>query len=237
LKEIKMDVIREAVARGQSILTEYQGKKLLRDYGIPVVKEEMVSDEKEALRVAKSIGFPTVLKFCSSQVAHKTERGLIELDLHDEEELATAFRHLKDRTQGLEGGFLVQEFVKGARELVIGMIRDPQFGPCVMFGLGGVFTEILNDTSFRIAPIKKQDAMEMIQQIKGHKILEAVRGMKAVDLEVLCQSLIGLGNLGLEHEAVKEVDINPLVVREGCPVAVDALVVLRDFPLRRERSN
>jgi acetyl-CoA synthetase (ADP-forming) len=105
-----------------------------------------------------------------------------------------------------------------------------------MFGLGGVL-QVLNDTSFRIAPLKKQDAMEMIQQIKGHKILEAVRGMKAVDLEVLCQSLIGLGNLGLEHEAVKEVDINPLVVREGCPVAVDALVVLRDFPLRRERNN
>jgi acetyltransferase len=106
---MKMNVIKEAVAKGQSILTEYQGKKLLRDYGIPVVKEEMVSDEKEALRVAKSIGFPMVLKFCSSQVAHKTEKGLIALDLHNEEELATAFRGLKDRTQGLEGGFLLQE--------------------------------------------------------------------------------------------------------------------------------
>ncbi len=106
------------------------------------------------------------------------------------------------------------------------MIRDPQFGPCVMFGLGGIFTEILRDVSFRVAPIEKRDALEMMKEIKAHKILDAIRGLDPVDLDVLSKALISLGQIGMENERVKEIDINPMIVRNGQPVAVDALVVL-----------
>ena len=121
---------------------------------------------------------------------------------------------------------LVQELVKGRRELVAGMTRDPQFGPCVMFGLGGIFTEVLRDISFRVAPIEKRDAMEMAGEIKSHKILDSVRGMPAANMEKLCQILITVGRIGLENPGVKEIDINPLILSGGDPVAVDALVVL-----------
>ena len=127
---------------------------------------------------------------------------------------------------GAEKAVLVQQMVKGQRELVVGLTRDPQFGPCVMFGLGGIFTEILEDTSFRVAPIEKQDALEMILEIKAHKILEAVRGMEPVDTDMLADILIAVGRLGIENEAVKEIDINPVIISTGKPVAVDALVVL-----------
>jgi len=127
---------------------------------------------------------------------------------------------------GIEATVLVQEMVKGQRELVIGLTRDAQFGPCVMFGLGGIFTEILKDISFRVAPLEKRDALEMMQEIKGHKILGAVRGMEAADLDQLCEILIRVGQIGLDHEEIKEVDINPVILAKGKPVAVDALIVL-----------
>jgi acetyl-CoA synthetase (ADP-forming) len=221
-------ILAEAQGRGQKALSEYDSKRILGAYGIPVVKESLVNDLNEAKEAASGIGYPVVLKFCSAEVTHKTEKGLIEVGLRDSRDLTRAFKALQKRAKGLDGGFLVQEMVKGVRELVIGMIRDPQFGPCVMFGLGGIFTEILRDVSFRVAPIERRDAMEMMREIKGQKILEAIRGMEAVDLEVLSRSLIALGNLGLEQDAIQEVDVNPLIVRGSQPVAVDALVVLRD---------
>jgi acyl-CoA synthetase (NDP forming) len=118
--------------------------------------------------------------------------------------------------------------VKGSRELVIGMIRDPQFGPCVMFGLGGIFTEVLKDVSFRIAPLEKRDALEMAQEIKGAAVLGAFRGMSPVDMDLLTSMLMNTGRLGLDLPSVKEVDVNPLIISGNRPIAVDALVVLED---------
>ena len=128
--------------------------------------------------------------------------------------------------EGSEGAVLVQEMVKGVRELVVGLTRDPQFGPCVMFGLGGIFTEILGDVSFRVAPLTRNDALEMMQEIRAHKILDAVRGMEAVDRDRLADMLINVGRIGLDNENVKEIDINPVVISGKKPMAVDALVVL-----------
>ncbi|KAF0122934.1 MAG: ATP-grasp domain-containing protein [bacterium] len=128
-------------------------------------------------------------------------------------------------------GVLVQEMIKGDRELVIGLTRDPQFGPCVMFGLGGIFTEILNDVSFRIAPLENRDALEMAREIRGHKILDAFRGKPPVNMDILCQALISIGNIGVEFEQIKEIDINPLIINGDKPVAVDALVVLNNSHL------
>ena len=116
--------------------------------------------------------------------------------------------------------------VKGTRELVAGLVRDPQFGPAVMFGLGGIFTEILKDVSFRLAPLTKSNALDMMHEIKGHKILEAVRGMEKVDTDILADILINVGKIGLENEKIKEIDINPLIISGNKPIAVDALIIL-----------
>jgi acyl-CoA synthetase (NDP forming) len=223
-----MKIIDQAVKKGLKSLSEYDSKRVLSHYGFPVVKEKLVDSRAAAAKAAKAIGLPVVLKACSPAIAHKTEKKLIEVDLRTLKEVERAYTAIVERVgdDTQLDGILVQQMIKGSRELVIGMIRDAQFGPCVMFGLGGIFTEVLKDVSFRIAPLEKRDALEMAQEIKGAPILGAFRGMPAVDMELLCSMLISVGKLGLENDAVKEVDANPLIIAGNKPVVVDALVVL-----------
>jgi acetyl-CoA synthetase (ADP-forming) len=220
------EIIAAAKKQGQKTLSEFESKQLLSEYGIPIVREVLVQDLASAQDAASEIGYPVVIKACSSEVTHKTEKGLIKVDLRTETELTEAFQTLQRLSEGLETEFLIQQMIKGPRELVIGMKRDQQFGPCVMFGLGGIFTEILHDVSFRVAPIDKGDALSMMRDIRGHKILEGIRGLDPVDLEILSRSLVGLGRLGLEHADIQEIDVNPLIVQGSKPIGVDALVVL-----------
>lgn len=221
-----MKIIETALEQGRHMLSEYESKKVLASYQIPVTKEIEVDTLEELVKATQDIGYPVVLKGCASEIAHKTEKGLIQVDIRNDDEARIAFEKIKAGMNGIEATVLVQEMVKGQRELVIGLTRDAQFGPCVMFGLGGIFTEILKDISFRVAPLEKRDALEMMQEIKGHKILGAVRGMEAADLDQLCEILITVGQIGLDHEEIKEVDINPVILAKGKPVAVDALIVL-----------
>jgi acyl-CoA synthetase (NDP forming) len=224
-----MKIIQEALKKGQKTLSEYESKKLLKAYGFPVVREKLVDSRAGAVKAAKAIGLPVVLKGCSAEIAHKTEKKLIEVDLRTLKEVQRAYDGIRERVGSTPlDGILVQEMVKGSRELVIGMIRDAQFGPCVMFGLGGIFTEVLKDVSFRIAPLERRDALEMAKEIKGAPVLGAFRGMAPIDMDLLVSMLINAGKLGLELEAVKEVDVNPLIISGNRPVAVDALVVLED---------
>ena len=221
-----MKIIETALEQGRHMLSEYESKKVLASYQIQVTKEIEVDTLEELVKATQDIGYPVVLKGCASEIAHKTEKGLIQVDIRNDDEARIAFEKIKAGMNGIEATVLVQEMVKGQRELVIGLTRDAQFGPCVMFGLGGIFTEILKDISFRVAPLEKRDALEMMQEIKGHKILGAVRGMEAADLDQLCEILITVGQIGLDHEEIKEVDINPVILAKGKPVAVDALIVL-----------
>jgi acyl-CoA synthetase (NDP forming) len=224
-----MEIVAEALKRGQKGLSEFDSKRLLQAYGFPVVHEVLAQSRSGAIRAAKEIGLPVVLKGCSPEIAHKTEKKLIEVDLRSLKEVERAYEGIVQRVGDTPlDGILVQEMVKGSRELVIGMIRDPQFGPCVMFGLGGIFTEVLKDVSFRIAPLEKRDALEMAQEIKGAAVLGTFRGMPPVDRELLTSMLMNTGRLGLELPAVKEVDVNPLIISGNRPIAVDALVVLED---------
>jgi len=224
-----MEIIQEALRKGQKSLSEYDSKRLLHQYGFPVVREKLVANRSAAVKAAKEIGLPVVLKGCSPEIAHKTEKKLIEVDLRSFKEVERAYEGIVERVGNTPlDGVLVQEMIKGSRELVIGMIRDAQFGPCVMFGLGGIFTEVLKDVSFRIAPLEKRDALEMAQEIKGAAVLGTFRGMPAVDMDLLVSMLLNAGRLGLELEAVKEVDVNPLIVAGNKPIAVDALVVLQE---------
>jgi len=221
-------IIEKAQEEGRTSLSEYESKNLLRLYGIPVTREILVKDRKEFQKAASEIGYPLVIKACSPDVTHKTERNLVRVDIRNREEAGSAFEDLMSRMEGENKTLLVQEMVRGSRELVVGMTRDPQFGPCVMFGLGGIYTEILKDVSFRVAPLEKRDALQMTQEIRGRKILEGVRGMPPADMELLCQVLIKVGEIGLENGAIKEIDVNPLILSGNKPVAVDALVVLSE---------
>jgi acetate---CoA ligase (ADP-forming) subunit beta len=224
-----MKIIEEALKRGDKALNEFESKQLLEAYSIPVTKEYVAASMDEALKFAHQIGYPVVLKGSSRTLTHKTEHRLIELGIDSDEALKKAYDVLQERGKGQLDGILVQQMVKGDRELVAGLIRDPQFGPCVMFGLGGIFTEVLKDVTFRVAPLEIRDAMEMMDEIKARKLLDQFRGKPAVNRDILARALVNLGKIGLEIEEVAEIDINPLIIHEDTPIAVDALVVLRDI--------
>ncbi|TRZ48198.1 carboxylate--amine ligase [bacterium] len=234
------NIISSALRQNRKTLSEWESARLLMGFGIPIAKGILAQNWDEVRKAAEGIGYPVVLKACSPEVSHKTEGGLVAADLRTEADLEAAFKRIRSATATVkDAAYLVQELVKGERELVVGMIRDPQFGPCVMFGLGGIFTEILGDVTFRPAPLSEADAGEMIGEIKGHKILGAVRGMAAVDIDALVACLISMGRIGVEQEDIQAIDVNPLIIQDsgqdsgqnsgqaGRPVAVDALVILK----------
>ncbi|HUT72361.1 MAG TPA: acetate--CoA ligase family protein [Desulfatiglandales bacterium] len=222
-----MEIIENALKEGRTTLSEYESKVLLASYQIPVTREMVVGTSDELISATQEIGYPVVIKACSPEISHKTEKGLIRIDIRNDDEALQAYDDVTAGMSPSKGAILVQEMVKGKRELVIGLIRDPQFGPCVMFGLGGIFTEILKDVSFRLAPLEERDALEMMGEIKAHKILDAVRGMEPADKGALTEMLINVGKIGLENDAIKEIDINPVIISGSRPVAADALVVLQ----------
>ena len=222
-----MEILDKALKEGRETLSEYESKIVLASYHIPVTREIIIQKDDDIISAAHKIGYPVVIKGCSPEITHKTEKGLIQTDIRDDREALDAFNNIMAGMNGSHGSILVQEMIKGKRELVVGLIRDPQFGPCVMFGLGGIFTEILKDVSFRLAPLEKRDALEMMDEIKARKILDAVRGMDAVDRDILSEILINVGKIGVENDTIKEIDINPVIISGSRPVAVDALIVLQ----------
>lgn len=222
-------LIQKALAEGRKALSEYEAKQFLGAFGVPVCREVLVPDAEAAVTEATKMGFPIVLKASGEKLTHKTEAGGVALNLKSADEVKAEAKRLL-AIPGCEA-LSVQEMVKGARELVCGLTRDPHFGPAVMFGLGGILTEILKDTVFRIAPLTMRDAREMMGEIRAHKILEPFRGEAAADLDVLARALIAVGEIGLQYEGVAEIDINPLKIRpDGQPVAVDALIILASKP-------
>jgi succinyl-CoA synthetase beta subunit len=221
-----MKIIEGAINRKSGNLSEFESKQVLSAYGIPVTKEKTATTLEEAVSAANSLGYPVVLKASGENLQHKTELDLIRLDLKNESQVIQAYTELIEKSTVPITEILIQQMLKGNRELMAGLKRDSQFGPCVVFGLGGVLTEILEDVSIRVAPITTFDAMDMMTNIRGKKILDPFRGKPAVDREALAEFLIALGRIGLENDVVSEIDINPIKLIEGRPVAVDALVVL-----------
>lgn len=220
------EIILKAMDRKQNALSEYDSKTILSDAGIPTVRQGLAKSGREAAALAEDIGYPVVMKGCSEKFLHKTEMGLVKLDIKDEAGVLSAYDEIT--TRGLEmDGVLVMEMLSGDREFVAGLSRDPQFGPYVMFGLGGIFTEALNDVTFRVAPLRKFDAHEMIKEIKASKLLGEFRGKPPVDMDKLADILIRIGQLGVENETITEIDINPLILKDGRLTAVDALIVLK----------
>jgi len=230
------EIIKKAVERGQKALSEYDSKLVIAAAGVPVSRNFLAISADDAVKHAGKLGYPVVLKGCSDTLTPQTEMGMVKLKLKNEDEVRAAYKEIAGKGAKLDG-VLVQEWIEGdKREFVIGLTRDPQFGPCVMFGLGGIFTEALKDVSFRVAPLTEIDAEEMIEEIRTRKLLDEFRGSPAVDRGELAKALIGIGRLGLEYGDIAEIDINPLIIHGAKPVAVDALVVLGKSAGRKEKS-
>lgn len=220
------ELILKATKKKQNALSEHDSKTILSDAGIPTVRQGLATSGSQAVELANEIGYPVVMKGCSDKFLHKTEMGLVKLDIKNETGVLSAYDEIT--SQGLEmDGVLVMEMLGGDREFVAGLSRDPQFGPYVMFGLGGIFTEALNDVAFRVAPLRKFDAHEMIKEISASKLLGEFRGKPPVDMDELSDILIRIGQLGVENESIAEIDINPLILKDGHLTAVDALIVLK----------
>jgi len=225
MKEIA--VIRLALQEGRSALTEAESKNLLREYGVPVVAEATCSTPEEALVEARRLGYPVVLKGLGTRLTHKTERGLVKLHLSTDEEFRKAAGEIASAAGTDLEGYLVQPMLSGRREFVAGLFCDAQFGPVVMFGLGGIFTEALRDVSFRVTPFDEAEAAAMLDEIRAAALLGPFRGEKPADREAIVRTLVGLSRLAQECPDVTEVDINPLLIGpNGGVTAVDALVVL-----------
>lgn len=199
-----------------------------------VLPERLVTSPDDAVAAAHELGVPVVLKLCGPAIAHKTERGLVRLGLRDDGDIADAAARLLEAATPADGdvAVLVAPQVKGSRELIAGLLRDPQFGPCVMVGFGGILAEAVQDVAFRLAPIDRLDAEEMLEDLTAAALLGPFRGEPAVDRAALVDVLVGLSGLAADRPDVLSVDVNPLIVVEGRPVAVDALVELGAPPER-----
>ena len=210
-------------------LSEAESKALLARHGIPVPAEELVDSAEEAAAAAGRIGYPVVVKLCGRAIAHKTERGLVKLNLRDAAAVEAAATDLLAAARPEDGdvGLLVGAMVSGARELIAGFVRDDEFGPCVMLGIGGIFAEALGDVAFRLAPLQPVDADELIDDLSNQALLGALRGEPPVDRAALASIVRGLAELGEGDERIRSIDLNPLIVSgSGVPTAVDALVEL-----------
>jgi acetyltransferase len=209
-------------------LSEHASKELLAGFGVPFAREAVAADADEAARAAERLGFPVVVKLEGASIAHKTERDLVRLRLADAAAVRAAAAELLAKARPEDGAvrLLVAEMVRGARELIAGVARDPQFGPCVVLGLGGILTEALGDAVFAAAPLARGDALRMIGGLRTQALLGPFRGEPALDREALADVLVALGRVAAERPDVASVDLNPLIVRDGRPVAVDALVEL-----------
>jgi acetyl-CoA synthetase (ADP-forming) len=209
-------------------LSEADSKQLLRASGIPFPEERVVHAPAEAVEAARALGFPVVLKLGGDSIAHKSERGLVALRLRGDDDVREAAERLLAMATPADGEvhLLVAAMLSGHRELIAGLHRDPQFGMTVMVGIGGVLTEALGDVTFRLVPITRQDALEMVDDLATQALLGEVRGEPAVDREALCEVLLALSEAATRDPAIASVDLNPLIVVDGRPVAVDALVEL-----------
>ena len=206
--------------------SESESRRIVENAGIPVSRWKIASNPDEALNAAKEIGFPSALKLNGSSIAHKTEHGFVKLNLKTESDILNAAKELLENEIN-DTNLIVTEMLSGSREVIAGVVRDPQFGPCVMFGFGGILAEAIADVEFRLAPITSYDAKDLISSLKTNGLLKEFRGEKALDVDATIDLLIKLGELA-EDEQILSIYLNPLIIVDGSPIAADALVELKD---------
>ncbi len=209
-------------------LSEADSKALLADAGVVFAPEHLVQDPEAAATAATEVGLPVAVKLCGDQIAHKTERGLVRLGLTDAAAVAEAAAELLAAARPEDGatGVLVAPMIGGSRELIAGIATDPQFGPTVLVGVGGVLAEAVADVAVRIVPITRIDAEEMLEQLSSQALLGEFRGEPAVDRAAVVDLLMALSDLAGSDTGVASVDLNPIIISDGRPIPVDALVEL-----------
>ena len=225
-------LIRRALDEGRHALDEQEAKALLAAYELPTPMGRVVHTAQEAAHAVQALGRPAVLKGLGPDIQHKSDRGLVVLDVREAEDARVAYHRIVELGAGRVRGVLVEELVPHERELLVGMRRDEQFGPVVAFGLGGIFTEAVGDVAFALAPIDDQDAHELIGQLHAQRLLGAVRGLPRIDRAELIRIVRAVGQIALDHPEIKELDVNPLLVSGTSLVAADALVVLDESAAR-----
>ena len=202
---------------------EFDAKEMLRAYGVPTCHEILSETVATAIEAAQAIGYPVAVKGCHASLAHKTEQGLVHLDLSSAAEVTAACESI--RKESREAVFLVCEMVHGDREFIAGVHRHSEFPPCVLFGLGGIWAEALQNTAIRLAPLSPSEALDQIADIRSQALLDAHRGLTAVDRKTLADILVKIGQLSLDFPQIEAIDLNPILIRDGQPVVVDALFV------------
>ncbi|HXX87862.1 MAG TPA: acetate--CoA ligase family protein [Candidatus Acidoferrum sp.] len=227
-----LEIISQAIKEKRKSLLETEAKVICREYGIPVTRFELAKSEEEAVEFAASIGFPVVLKIVSPDIIHKSDIGAVMINLKNTKEVSNAYQQILNNVKKHDAkaqivGILVQEMAPASTEVIVGSTSDPQFGPAVMFGLGGIFVEVLKDVTFRIAPISEGDALEMIEEVKAYPLLKGYRGSPPVDINAIVKILLDTSKLVMEHQQIKELDLNPILVYEHGAKTVDARIILQ----------
>jgi len=230
------ELVSKAISEGRLKLLEHEALALAEHYGIPVAKYGIALSEEDVEKVIKSVGFPAVAKVVSPDISHKSDVGGVILGIQDAESALKAYRQIMENVRrnvpsARVAGVLYQKMAEpGYVEVIVGATRDPTFGPVIMFGIGGIFVEVLKDVSFRVAPLEPEDAEEMIKEIKTYRILEGYRGMPPRDIEAVKDMLIKVSKLMLEVSEVQDIDLNPIMLYERGKgaVAVDVRVILKE---------
>ncbi|HEY5640457.1 MAG TPA: acetate--CoA ligase family protein [Dehalococcoidia bacterium] len=227
------EAIERARSEDRSVLTEIESKQVLAAAGIPVAEAALAASADEAAKAAAKAGFPVVLKIVSPDVTHKSDVGGVKVGLEDEAAVRAAYDEIVAAVKGRQPkarieGVAVQAMARPGTEVIVGMSKDPQFGPVLMFGLGGIFVEVLKDVAFRIVPLEERDAREMIDEINGRAVLDGVRGGEPADIGALAELLLNLSAFAEANPQVEELDLNPVFAyKDGC-IAVDARIVVSD---------
>ena len=227
------DIIATAHSEKRTYLLENESKTIMQTYKIPVTKFTVAETEDAAVKAAEKIGYPVVLKILSPDVIHKSDVGGVLININTPDEVRKGYQSIisnvqKHKTNARIKGIFVEEFAPKGIEVIIGALKDPQFGPALMFGLGGIFVEVLKDVSFRVAPITKFDAKEMIQEIKGYPILTGIRGQKASDVRALENILLQVSKLVMDYPVINQLDLNPVFSYPKGAKCVDARIILEE---------
>ena len=233
-------IFKVTISGKDKVITEEQAKQVLTEYGVKVPDYALVNSADEAAAQAKKIGFPLVMKIVSPQILHKTDVGGVKVGVDSEQQAREVFNDMYDRLSGKHNvkGVLLEKMVPSGVELIVGLQYDEQFGPVIMVGLGGIFTEVFKDVSFRMLPITKEDAKSMLNDLQGNKILHGFRGSKPIDIDMLADALVRIGKLGTDMAAYYDsVDFNPIMVYPDDYKVVDAKILLREKPLESPIST
>jgi acyl-CoA synthetase (NDP forming) len=227
----KTEILKQARKENRTQLTEIESKQLIKEAGIPVVEAKLAQTKTEAISLSKKMGFPVVLKIVSPDVIHKSDSGGVELGLASVAQVGKAYSKIlsaieKHYPKAKIQGVSVQKMARPGVEVIIGMTKDAQFGPVLMFGLGGILVEVLKDVAFRIVPLTKRDAHEMIKDIKGYPVLEGYRGQEPADVAFLEDLILKVSDFVNKNPEIKELDLNPVFAYKDRAVAVDARVIL-----------